>query len=78
MSSNSIGIRVQNGRYGVMLEAYPESAARERSPDAPLIPTPVPSKPCRNGVIGSGRRSGSNPGANETSRSFNSSSASQR
>jgi RimJ/RimL family protein N-acetyltransferase len=32
MSSSSIGIRVQNGRYGFMFEAYPESAARERIP----------------------------------------------
>jgi hypothetical protein len=30
MSSRPIGIRAQNGRYGSMLEAYPESAARER------------------------------------------------
>ena len=32
MSSSSIGIRAQNGRYGFMIEAYPESAARERLP----------------------------------------------
>ena len=44
MSSRPIGIRAQNGRYGFMFEAYPERAARERSPDAPLIPTPLPSK----------------------------------
>jgi RimJ/RimL family protein N-acetyltransferase len=30
MSSSSIGIRAQNGRYGFIFEAYPESAARER------------------------------------------------
>ena len=55
-----------------MFEAYPESAARERHARGRADHFTVTLEACRYGVIGPRRRSGSNRGANETSRCFSS------